>query len=566
MTSYSHPGLYISEVQGNRSIQGASTSIAAFVGVTATGYFEQVTMITSWNAYQTAFGGLAWYAMVPWSVFEFFIEGGAACYVVRASDTKGATPASATAPLALTAVTPGLWGNALCVSVSNGSATDSSVTPTPQTPVFTVTIYADASMLGLPLTSASSASGSSTAATSPTLPNLLLQQFVLQNTLTPVTISGKSYYMLEQYLGCTANNMDIHVADVPSLLATRINNMSIFVRVPASASASVTKGVRPTNGGPTAFSGGTEPNYDLEAAINLLETFPSVSLLSVPDTVTATDDSSKPSQLKQGTLINSGLQFCEKMSSLFYVVDPPFNLKPQDMLSFKSGNAAQGVANANKNALNSEFGAIYYPWVYIYNALVDANVPIPPSGPVLGRYASTDNSVGVFKSPAGVRDGALQSVLLLGQTLSDSDQDQINDQGINAIRNFVTYGNVIWGARTLSADTQWKYVSVRRLFIYVEQSLKQSLQWVVFEPNDQKLWSAVTRDIGAFLTTLWQQGGLFGATAHEAFFVACDGSNNSPDTRQSGQLYIDIGLAPVFPAEFVILRFTQKTSAPGSGT
>ncbi|MDB5768091.1 MAG: Phage tail sheath protein, partial [Collimonas fungivorans] len=114
--------------------------------------------------------------------------------------------------------------------------------------------------------------------------------------------------------------------------------------------------------------------------------------------------------------------------------------------------------------------------------------------------------------------------------------------------------------------SEWTYVSVRRLFIYVEQSLKQSLQWVVFEPNDQQTWASVTRDISAFLTTLWQSGGLFGASAAEAFFVTCDASNNPPETRSLGQLYIDVGLAPVFPAEFVIIRMTQKIAGPDSGS
>ncbi|MBI1773065.1 MAG: phage tail sheath family protein, partial [Burkholderiales bacterium] len=117
----------------------------------------------------------------------------------------------------------------------------------------------------------------------------------------------------------------------------------------------------------------------------------------------------------------------------------------------------------------------------------------------------------------------------------------------------------------LALNTEWTYISIRRLFIYVEQSLKQSLQWVVFEPNDQTTWSSVTRDVTAFLTTLWQQGGLFGATAQEAFFVTCDASNNPPNTRMLGQMFIDIGLAPVYPAEFVILRMSQKTAAPDSG-
>lgn len=133
---------------------------------------------------------------------------------------------------------------------------------------------------------------------------------------------------------------------------------------------------------------------------------------------------------------------------------------------------------------------------------------------------------------------------------------------INAIRSLKGYGNVLWGARTLALGTEWTYISVRRLFIHVGQSLRQSLQWVVFETNDQRLQSCVSRDIHAFLTMLWQQGALFGSTPAEAFFVTCDASNNPPQARMLGQLCIDIGLAPVYPAEFLVMRITEKTAVP----
>ncbi|MGX9783037.1 phage tail sheath family protein [Janthinobacterium lividum] len=552
MATYNHPGIYIQEVPGTRSIQGASTSTPAFVGVTETGPYMQPILLTSWAAYQRTFGQLAWYAMVSWSVYEFFNEGGAACYVVRASDKASAKCASAKQPLAVTAVTPGPWGNAISIMISNASATDPSITPAPTTPVFNVTVMVAAALMGTPA-----------APVVATMPNLLLQQYIVQNSLSPQTFGTASYYVLEQFNGFTANSM-INEANKPSALATQINANSMFIRVAVNSTASPTPPVRPPNGGPTALSNGGNPNYDLTDATKLLDKVQGLSLLSVPDTVTATDNSGKQSLALQGTLINAGLMFCIDKRNLFYVIDPPFGQSVQDILSFKSG---QGQApKGNPNALNSDFGALYYPWVYIYNPIAGANVPIPPSGPVLGRYAYTDINVGVFKSPAGVNDGALMSAVLLDQSLTDADQDLLDPEGINAVRNFINYGNVIWGARTLALNTEWTYVSVRRLFIYVEQSLRQSLMWVVFEPNDQQLWSSITRDVSAFLTTLWQQGGLFGATAAEAFFVTCDESNNPLDTRMLGQLYIDIGLAAVYPAEFVILRLTQKTSAPDSGS
>ena len=552
MATYNHPGIYIQEVPSTRSIQGASTATPAFVGVTAIGPVNVPTLITSWNAYQRTFGGLAWYAMVSWAVYEFFNEGGTVCYVLRSADTaaaKAATTGKAPA-VVMNAVTPGTWGNAISMMISNGSTPDPTA-PTTPTPVFNVTILVDASLL------------TSTSANPVVMPNQLLLNYVQQNFLTPQTLGNKSYYVLEQFNGFTANSM-INAAGQPSALANKINANSMFVRIPPNATASPATPVRPPNSGPTQLAGGTATAYDFSTSVNMLAKVQALSLLSLPDIATVLDKTGTPSQALQGTLINSALLVCENMRNLFYVIDPPVGLNVQGILSFKTG---QGTAPAgNPNALSSDFGALYYPWVYIYNPIAGANVPIPPSGPVLGRYAYTDTNVGVFKSPAGVDDGALLTAVLLDQTLTDADQDQLNPEGINAIRNFINYGNLIWGARTLAVNTEWTYVSVRRLFIYVEQSLKQSLQWVVFEPNDQQLWSAVTRDISAFLTTLWQQGGLFGSTAAEAFFVTRDASNNPPDTRMLGQLYIDIGLAAVYPAEFVIIRMTQQTNSPDSGS
>ena len=550
LATYNHPGIHIQEVLSTRSIQGASTSTPAFVGVTETGPYMQPVLLTSWAAYQSTFGQLAWYAMVSWSVYEFFKEGGAACYVVRASDKASAQCASTKQPLAVTAVTPGPWGNAISIMISNASATDPSITPAPTRPVFNVTVMVAAALVGTPDTPVVSS-----------MPNLLLQQYILQNGLSPQTFGTASYYVLEQFNGFTANSM-INEANKPSALAAQINAKSMFIRVAVNSTASPAPPVRPPNGGPTALSNGGNPIYDLTDATKLLDKVQDLSLLSVPDTVTATDSSGKQSLALQGELINSGLTFCIDKRNLFYVIDPPFGQSVQDILSFKSGEG-QGP-KGNPNALTSEFGALYYPWVYIQNPIAGANVPIPPSGPVLGRYANTDVNAGVFKSPAGVNDGALTSVVLLGQSLTDADQNLLNPQGINALRNITSYGNVIWGARTLALNTEWTYVSVRRLCIYVEQSLRQSLMWVVFEPNDQQLWSSITRDVSAFLTTLWRQGGLLGPTAAEAFFVTCDASNNPLNMRMAGQLFIDIGLAAVYPAEFIVLRLTLKTSTPDS--
>ncbi|MFC5743235.1 phage tail sheath family protein [Dyella tabacisoli] len=536
MANYLHPGIYIEEIPGTRSIQGASTSVAAFVGVVENGPPDTPTLITSWNAFTRQFGSLIWYGFTSWAVYEFFQEGGTSCYVVRVKDAGTGKAATASVGSSkFKAASLGIWGNSLQVCISNNTVvTNSGGGAPPPTPVFNLQVVVDAGVID------------GTGGGTPNLPTQLLTAYVRQNGITSTLINNKNYYVLEAFNGFT---------DAGLTFTQRINTQSMFIRVASS------DGKRPPNTQtPTTLSGGAAANWDLGSGLNTLKTVQALSLLAMPDTVTITDSNGNTDAVKQGQAINQGLLLCQDLASLFYAADPPYNQNVQEIIAFKTGTLT------GSQAINSSYGALYYPWAWIFNPLSNSNVPIPPSGPSLGRYAYTDGSIGVWKSPAGVNDGAMRTVVALMAQLTDADQDSLNPNGINTLRNLINYGNVIYGARTVSQDTQWTYVSVRRLFIFVEQSLKNSLQWVVFEPNDQALWSAVTRDVDAFLTTLWNQGALFGATPQEAFFVTCDASNNPPETRMLGQLYIDIGLAPVYPAEFVIIRITQKTAGPDSGS
>ena len=145
------------------------------------------------------------------------------------------------------------------------------------------------------------------------------------------------------------------------------------------------------------------------------------------------------------------------------------------------------------------------------------------------------------------------------RAVTKGEQELLNPEGINVIRAFPGAGIVVWGARTLSADAQWKYINVRRLLLFIEESIEQGTQWVVFEPNDRSLWAKVKRDVSSFLSVVWQGGALFGSTPQEAFFVKVDDENNPPEVRDLGRLMIDVGVAPVKPAEFVVFRIAQKT-------
>jgi phage tail sheath protein FI len=206
------------------------------------------------------------------------------------------------------------------------------------------------------------------------------------------------------------------------------------------------------------------------------------------------------------------------------------------------------------------YGALYYPWVLVADPLAGRSstappIAVPPSGHVAGVYALTDGLRGVHKAPA---NAAVQGgVLGLERRLSNADQGPLNDLGIDVLRSFQGSSAVlVWGARTLAdpAVTDWRYVSTRRLLIYIEQSLEQGIRWAVFEPNNLSLWGALKRTVSEFLTRVWRDGALFGATADKAFYVRIDEGLNPPALRALGQLNIEIGVAPSFPAEFVIVR------------
>ena len=212
-----------------------------------------------------------------------------------------------------------------------------------------------------------------------------------------------------------------------------------------------------------------------------------------------------------------------------------------------------------KANLSTEFGAIYYPFIRVSDPIGLGKNPtklIPPSGHIIGAIARTDNSMGVWRAPAGT-DVKLLGTLGLEHNVSDADQDILNPENINAIRAFDGEGICIWGTRTLSSG-EYKYIPIRRLVNFIEQSLKANMLWTVFKPNDEKLWGMIKSAVEGFLTTIWAQGGLKGASASDAFFVKCDAELNTPDVIDRGITYVDIGIAPQKPAEFIVFRISLK--------
>lgn len=235
---------------------------------------------------------------------------------------------------------------------------------------------------------------------------------------------------------------------------------------------------------------------------------------------------------------------CENLASRFAVLDMPREAKKIDDIV------------AHRDMFDSDYAALYHPWLTVFDPLDKRNIAIPPSGSVMGIYARSDNERGVHKAPA---NEVVRACVGLDCNFNKGEQDILNPKGVNLIRVFPGMGIRVWGARTATSDATWKYVNVRRLFIFIEESIKANTGWAVFEPNDETLWVRVKRTIEVFLTGLWRNGSLAGTSSDEAFFVNVDRTTMSQDDIDNGRLICVIGIAPVKPAEFVIFRITQKT-------
>jgi hypothetical protein len=268
-----------------------------------------------------------------------------------------------------------------------------------------------------------------------------------------------------------------------------------------------------------------------------LEAIDEISLLLAPDEVRfgGLDDISPVTQ--------AAINQCERLKDRFAIV------------SIVAGGGDVGPINP---PADTSYAGYYYPWIEIYDPASRGPVRIPPTGHVAGIFARSDIERGVHKAPA---NEVVRGATNLEFPVTKGMQDMLNPRGVNCIRDFRSDGRGIrlWGARTMSSDPLWKYVNVRRLFLFVEESIDEGTQWVVFEPNDEPLWAQVRRTIASFLIGVWKSGALMGLTQEEAFFVKCDRTTMTQDDIENGRLVCYIGIAPVRPAEFVIFRISQKT-------
>jgi uncharacterized protein len=516
MAEYLSPEVYIEEIpSGLKPIQGVGTSTAAFVGLAQRGPYGVAVPITSFAQFVKTFGSYIDGAYLAFAVRSFFSEGGTSCYVVRtchyavpvgppapkAPTAVAATQtvSNATVPtLRFTANSAGSWGNDLGVTVLLPNPD-----PLPQT-AFTVEVrYAGA----------------------------LVETFVNVN----MTAASPDYVVTRVNSGATASTY-LTVTDL-AVVGTDATRRPVATPSPVFL---VNGDDGLTGLVPIDFFG--EP--DLGNGFYAFDKVLGINLLAVPEAV-------------DRSVHIKGNGYCELRKDCFYIADSQSTITTaDDVVNYK---LAQGVYSG-QNSLNSKYGALYAPWVSVFDPRSGKGIPVPPSGAVAGRYAGVDQSRGVHKAAAGVEDGRLLSVLDVDKDFTDADQGKLNPIGINVIRKFTGVGPVLWGARTTSSDPEWTYLNVRRFFLFVEQSVKAATKWAVFEPNDPSLWKAITLAATGFLRTQWEIGALVGLKEEEAFYVKCDAETNPPESVDLGRVITEVGLAVVRPAEFVIFRFSQKAA------
>ena len=521
MPTYAAPGVYVEEVPSSqKSLTAAATAIAAFVGFTEKAPTDDPTdpegvkprLVTSWTQYEQLYGGFAPGCMLPISLYGYFQNGGNIAYVVRIPNT---VPAEEPAQAALPAADRAL-GNPLSVqSIEPGAALTVAVEP--------VDVGDAAEETGEP---------------------------------TPFNLTVlEGDKPVETFTGLTVTPGDRNVETVVNAESTRIKvKLDLDKDVDLAAVMDVLKPgtypLVPADPVPVPVSGrkfaGSE---SARTGINGLTIADEVTMVIVPDLVTAARKEDGTVDLALWKQVQTALiSHCELQGNRMAILDAPPGMTPQQIKEWRSDVAMY----------DSAFAALYYPWIKVENpAATNGNreIFVPPSGHIAGVWARTDETRGVWKAPA---NDTIRGCLDVERPITKNEQSLLNPIGINCIRPFGTRGIRIWGARTLSSDSDWRYVNVRRLFNMVETTILDGTQYTVFEPNDISLWEGVKRTITAFLTGLWKTGALFGTSASQAFYVKCDEETNPPESIDEGKLVVEVGIAPVKPAEFVIFRISQQ--------
>jgi phage tail sheath protein FI len=559
-TVYQHPGVYINEVPGgSKPIEGVATSVAAFVGFAPAGPANKPIRVTSWLDFSRVFGDpdpnvktgpYLPHAYLAHAVNGFFSNGGGTCYVVRlGTDDFGGVP-----QIALESAGQGelfrfvrrdlVRGDDGKVVLGKDGNPQELAAPDPEedktkAPGITVTLTADKPAEA----KAAAGQGKEGADAEPpaTIPTYTVKVTdaaggdLADREYTQVTIVPGPKYLAQVINGDPQRLVDVKEIGTTLAISDRVlkdgTQQKLDLAWPAPPDLTAVPSEEPADiiGDPvhgTGFSG--------------LEGTEEITMICVPDLMAM-----QPADADIRNVHTMLDAFCSSgQIKRMAILDPPPGLNKQDIFAWRDQPATPA----------SPFSVLYWPWLEVYDPFSGGTMHVPPCGHMAGVWAGTDDDRGVHKAPANV---SIKGVVGLATEITDGDQDLLNPAGINCIRAFHGRGIQVWGARTLTNDPEWRYINVRRLFNYVSASILKGTQWAVFEPNDEFLWGQLRVSVGNFLLGVWRGGALFGSTPDQAFFVKCDSATNPPDLVEAGQVNIQIGIAPVKPAEFVIFQISQ---------
>jgi hypothetical protein len=525
-TTPTYPGVYIEEVPSQiRTITGVATSITAFVGRALRGPVGEPIRVQGFAEFDRAFGGLWRDSMMSYAVQHFFLNGGGDALIVRAfnndpTDAGGVEPDDFSAfvtnfslpgpsgDLTLVAANPGAWGDGLEIFVDHDTADPS---------------------LG-------------------TLFNLTV------NRVENGVVRGA-----EQFRNLSTTTGDPR--NVEEVLRQRSDLVRVSGTVPAQAPdpnltdadgdpvpATIT--ANGGDGGAIDFDYVADPDLaSLRMGIYALDDADLFNLLCIPPFERSTD--------VDFDTWSAALSYCKGRRAML-IVDPPSDW--DDVAAVQDGTTGVDGSSPAVPA-RDENAALYFPRVRMGDPLQENRLEtFAPCGVVAGIFARTDGQRGVWKAPAG-QDATLLGVRQLAYRMTDGENGQLNPLGVNCLRTFPVTGRVVWGARTLEgADrlaSEWKYIPVRRLALFIEESLYRGTQWVIFEPNDEPLWAQIRLNVGAFMHDLFRQGAFQGSSPREAYFVKCDGETTTQNDIDRGIVNLLVGFAPLKPAEFLIIKISQ---------
>lgn len=581
MPEYFSPGVYVEEYDNSpRSIEGVGTSTGGFIGFAEKGPSKGApSLVTNFKSFTKQFGGFlseythGEYRYLANSVEQFFANGGTRCYVARVVPEDATIAARKMGILSVSAANEGKWGNRIQISLHSvfkrkmqliaktGDLTYTAKSVDGFREGDTVEFNGEYNRISMiydeQVTFETKFKG-----------NPVDEAIIPKNVIRLVTFDAQIRFNddIENYFDLTLNNQS------PAYIASRLST-SQLVKVEAGEIKDTV--IKPEKGDKESApvkeignpveqilgKGVFEGSFTLEGGSD-----GSISKVNA-GTFIGKDDGPEGRTGIQSFLENDRVNImaipgvtipevvvslvahCENTKSRFAVIDmPKETYKTDDLIKYRG-------------MIDSTYAAMYHPWIQVFDRSSNKADFIPPSGAVMGVYSRTDIARGVHKAPAN--EPVFCTDLKVNYTKAE--QDILNPEGINLIRAIPGEGIRVWGARTASSNSAFKYVNVRRLFIYVMESIKASTNWVVFEPNDNTLWQRVSLTITSFLDSLWRTGMLSGGSAGEAYFVEIGPTTMTLDDIRNGRLICNIGISPSRPAEFVIFRLTQHTSEAGGG-